>query len=128
MRVTNKKKANVCRIEDGRVQLPPSLDRSITEAGGLDEILSGLPRAELLEKEAAIHRALADPVRLRILHALKKCEMCPCVLKEITGQSDSKLTYHLHVLEAAGLITSTPLKKWSIVALTDMGRHRVRDD
>ena len=120
-----KKEEYECTVENGRTKLPPALDVSITKAGGLKAIVDGLPDGEILRKEASVHRALADPVRLRILHSLKGCEMCPCVLKEITGQSDSKLSYHLHVLEGAGLITSTPLKKWSIVALTDLGRDQV---
>ena len=127
MRAKKNEEGADCKVENGRLKLPPSLDKSIGDAGGLKAIMEGLPKDDVLRREASLHQALADPVRLCILHSIKDCEMCPCVLKEITGQSDSKLSYHLHILEGVGLISSTPMKKWSIIAMTDLGRVMIND-
>ncbi len=63
--------------------LPPK------EAGGRDGILSKLPTCESLKERAEVHQALSDPVRLRIVHLLGLSALCPCVLKDLTGLSDS---------------------------------------
>ena len=61
-------------------------------------------------------------MRVRIMYSLKRCTLCSCLLKEMTALSDSRLSYHLNVLEEAALIISKPQKKWRIYALTDRGR------
>jgi DNA-binding transcriptional ArsR family regulator len=61
--------------------------------------------------------AKADPVRLRILEALSVSDLCPCLLREITGVTDSKLSYHLRILENAGLARSRRSRNWRIYSL-----------
>ena len=84
-----------------------------------------VPRRENLGPEADFFHALSDPIRLQILHALLVLDLCPCVLKELTDLSDSKLSYHLNILEKAGLIASSPRKKWRIYMLTENGRSLI---
>ena len=67
------------------------------------------------------HQALSDPVRLRVLWALSKADLCPCILKQITELSDSKLSYHLSVLEKSGLISSRRTRNWMIYSITPLG-------
>ena len=87
--------------------------------------MEGLPDEDRLNSEADINQALSEPIRLRILYALNKCNMCPCLLKEMTALSDSKLSYHLNILEKANLIRSFPQKKWRIYTITEMGRTKI---
>lgn len=66
-----------------------------------------------------LNRACADPVRLKILSLLSAQPLCVCVIKEVIGIADSKLSYHLNVLRKAGLIDGEPQGNWIIYSLTD---------
>lgn len=112
-----------CCEADGKLNLPASIRDNLERIGGLDLLIEELPPLERFEGVSKVHQALSDPARLRILAALSRCDLCPCILKIIVSQSDSKLSYHLDVLEEVGLVRSIPEKKWRIYSLTDMGRE-----
>jgi protein-tyrosine-phosphatase len=57
-----------------------------------------------VERRAAIHAALGDPARLRIVDALALGDASPGDLAELTGLSTNLLAHHLHVLDTQGLI------------------------
>jgi protein-tyrosine-phosphatase len=63
--------------------------------------------ADDLARRAAIHRALADEHRLRIIDALQLSDRSPTQLQELTDLSSNLLAFHLDVLEEVGLITRT---------------------
>jgi len=111
-----------CCVINGKLNLPASILRQLDKAGGLKRIIDKIPSTNGLKAISSAHQALADAVRIRILHSLAQCDLCPCLLKTITGLPDSKLSYHLNVLEEAGLISSFPQKKWRIYALTEEGK------
>jgi ArsR family transcriptional regulator len=114
------KKSECC---PGRsIRVPEEIAKMVDEHGGLDNICAAVPETDRLQAEAAMHRAMSDKYRLIILHALSRCDLCPCLLKSITGLADSKLSYHLAVLEAAGLIGSRQNGQWRIYALTEVGK------
>ncbi|MCK5642373.1 MAG: winged helix-turn-helix transcriptional regulator, partial [Gammaproteobacteria bacterium] len=48
---------------------------------------------------------------------------CACMLKEVTGLPDSRLSYHLTNLKKAGLISGDKEKNWIIYSLTDRGEQ-----
>jgi len=81
-----------------------------------------MPEPKEITSEAAFHRALSNRTRLEILWAIKCCDMCPCVLKEFLKVQDSKLSYHLSVLEQTGLVESYRKKNWKIYTITELGR------
>ena len=108
--------------------LPKEVEADLRRAGGLDHIVDDLPEHNNLVADANLHRALANPTRLRILHSLVRCSLCPCILKEITELSDSKLSYHLNILEKVKLIESFPQKKWRIYVLTELGKSLIKDE
>ena len=58
------------------------------------------------EREADVLRALAHPVRLRIVDLLMGGELCVKRLEEIMGVSQSSVSQHLSRLRYAGLIES----------------------
>ncbi|QLH74597.1 MAG: winged helix-turn-helix transcriptional regulator [Methanomassiliicoccales archaeon] len=89
------------------------------------ELKKKLPDNEHLSNQAKLFQAMSDPKRLQILHALMRTDLCPCVLKDITGLSDSKLSYHLNILEGEGLIESSPRHRWRIYFITEKGRKEL---
>lgn len=105
------------------LELPSEVSRGIERAGGPSELARRLSSTEKLAAEARYHKSLSDVIRLRLLHALSVSEMCPCVLKQIASKSDSKLSYHLKVLESEGLITAKRIKNWRIYSITAKGRR-----
>ena len=62
---------------------------------------------ELYDEKAALLKALAHPLRLRIVHSLLKngCRRVSCI-EEHTGQSQSCISQHLTRLKAAGVVRS----------------------
>jgi DNA-binding transcriptional ArsR family regulator len=101
--------------------LPQEVREAISEIGGLDRLVSAIEPEEI-EKETDLHRILSDKTRLTILRAIRQCDMCPCVLKVLMNISDSRLSYHLTVLEEAGLVRSYKKKNWKIYSITEKGR------
>ncbi len=105
------------------MNLPEEMEESLNRHGGLAGVKRSIPGREELSSEAEVFHALSDPIRLQIMHALRAVDLCPCLLKEIAELSDSKLSYHLNILEKAGLIASSPRKRWRIYMLTPSGRE-----
>jgi ArsR family transcriptional regulator len=67
----------------------------------------GTGRREIpFESAADLLRALAHPVRLRIVDLLSNGELCVKRLEEILGVSQSSVSQHLSRLRYAGLIES----------------------
>jgi ArsR family transcriptional regulator len=68
--------------------------------------------AELL---AAGFKALADPVRLRLLSLIAAAPggtACSCDLEGPVGKTQSTVSHHLSLLADAGLITKEKLGRW----------------
>lgn len=64
---------------------------------------------------AAAFKALADPVRLRLLSliaAAPEGTACSCDLEAPVGKSQSTVSHHLSVLADAGLITKEKVGRW----------------
>jgi len=64
---------------------------------------------------ARAFKALADPVRLRLLSLIAAAadgEACSCDLEEPVGKSQPTVSHHLSVLADAGLITKRKAGRW----------------
>ncbi len=59
---------------------------------------------QLLEKIADRLKAMADPMRLRILHVLQAGERCVTDILREVGGSQANVSKHLSVLRRAGLV------------------------
>ncbi|MPZ54740.1 MAG: helix-turn-helix domain-containing protein [Acidimicrobiia bacterium] len=57
-----------------------------------------------VEERAAVHRALGDEHRLRLIDALVGCDRTPGELGSLTGMSSNLLAFHLRNLEGAGIV------------------------
>ena len=104
------------------MEIPDPIKEDIDEIGGLDEITRRIPGAPTIEKRSRIFKALADPLRLKIILLLEVQPLCACCIKELLDISDSKLSYHLSQLRDADLITGKQEKNWIIYRNTDPGR------
>ena len=58
-----------------------------------------------VERRAAVHAALGDPVRLQIVDRLVLADRSPVELQTELGVASNLMAHHLRMLEAAGLIT-----------------------
>jgi DNA-binding transcriptional ArsR family regulator len=59
---------------------------------------------QLLEKIADRLKAMADPMRLRILHVLQEGERCVTDILAEVGGSQANVSKHLSVLRRVGLV------------------------
>jgi DNA-binding transcriptional ArsR family regulator len=60
----------------------------------------------LHDKQAAVAKAMAHPVRIAVLENLKQGEQCVCDIAEAVGTERSNLSKHLSVMVNAGVLTS----------------------
>jgi ArsR family transcriptional regulator len=68
-------------------------------------LLDSITRSPDREKLAGIFKALAHPVRLKIIEHLKKVNCCICgEIVEILPLSQSTVSQHLKQLKQAGLV------------------------
>jgi ArsR family transcriptional regulator len=58
-------------------------------------------------------RAVAEPVRWRILSLLAVEDLCVCHLVEELGVAQSVVSHHLRVLREAGLVESERFRYWT---------------
>ncbi|OYN84559.1 ArsR/SmtB family transcription factor [Parenemella sanctibonifatiensis] len=71
---------------------------------------------EQAEQVALVVKALADPVRLRILHhiAASRCSsVCACHMPEVFGVTQPTLSHHLKKLVEAGLVDKEMRGRWA---------------
>ena len=57
-------------------------------------------------------KALAEPLRWRIVELLAAEELCVCHLVEELGASQPLVSHHLKALRAVGLVTSERYRQW----------------
>ena len=110
---------NECQEET--LPLPPEVEESLCRCGGIAGLTERLPENEVLRRESSLHRALADPIRLKILAMLFVQPLCVCVIKAVLDIADSRLSYHLGVLRKAELIAGEAQGNWIIYRLTADG-------
>ena len=72
--------------------------------------------SKLFAAELALgFKALADPVRLRLLSLIAAAPdgtACSCDLEEPVGKTQSTVSHHLSLLADAGLITKEKVGRW----------------
>ena len=106
--------------------IPREISEQLRACGGVDGLQQQIPSDEDLSVLSRCHNALSDPVRLKILYALRAQPLCVCVIKEIVSIADSRLSYHLNVLKTAGLIVGVQQGNWIIYSITDLGRTGIQ--
>jgi ArsR family transcriptional regulator, arsenate/arsenite/antimonite-responsive transcriptional repressor len=69
-------------------------------------------RSSPLDSLSRIHKALAHPVRSRILAMLRGGELCVCQLNAVIGLAPSTMSAHLGELKDAGLLAERKSGRW----------------
>ena len=82
---------------------------------------------ELLELVADRFRALADPVRLQILNALRRGERTVTELVEETGLGQANVSKHLQLLLALGFVTRRKEGLYAYYGLADQDVFKLCD-
>jgi DNA-binding transcriptional ArsR family regulator len=89
-----------------------------------ETLRTALPGSDALERRTARLRALGDPTRLRVAHALLAGdELCVCDLSWIVGSSQGLVSHHLRQLRSAGLVGSRRDGKLVMYRLSPDGRR-----
>ncbi len=70
----------------------------------VERVFAELPKEKLLLGATEIFKMLADPNRLRLLHALSQEELCVCDLAALVDVSDSAVSHQLRLLRNARLV------------------------
>ena len=71
-----------------------------------------------LKRLVGMANALADPIRLQIVHVLgQRADLCTCEIEGLLGLAQSKVSYHLKVLLDAGIILRERHGTWSHYSL-----------
>lgn len=68
---------------------------------------------------AEIFKALGDPTRIRILHALSQEELCVCDLAEVLEMNQSAISHQLRVLRNLRLVKHRKEGKMVFYSLDD---------
>jgi ArsR family transcriptional regulator len=79
---------------------------------------------EPLRPTVDLLKALAHPVRLRILALLRESEFCVCEVAEVLGLAPSTVSEHLTDLRRSGLVREWKIGRWVHVALADEAQAR----
>ena len=108
---------------DINISLPEGVEQSLCNCGGVNGLISLLPKDSDIEFLSSTYRALADNNRIKILTMLSIQPLCVCVIRAILEISDSRLSYHLSVLKKTGLIAGEQKGTWITYSLTDKGRE-----
>lgn len=90
--------------------------------------------AGVLDEDAAtelagVLKALADPVRLRLVSAIAAAEsgeVCACDLPELLGRTQPTVSHHLTQLVRAGLLDREQRGKWAWFRLRPDGLAALR--
>lgn len=63
-----------------------------------------MPQEDSFDRVIVLTKAIADPVRLRILYALAIESLCVCELSRLLDMSLPAISHHLKVLTLSGLL------------------------
>ena len=92
----------------------PAAQRCCAPAVGLDATLDA-------ERISVIARALAEPLRVKLLDVLRRSEqaVCQCELVALFGVQQSLLSHHVKKLVEAGLVSVERRHRWAYYSLSD---------
>ncbi len=68
--------------------------------------MRGQPTDELFERIAERLKALSDPTRLKILHAVENRELCVSDILALVGGSQANLSKHLTRMRTSGVLAA----------------------
>lgn len=72
-----------------------------------------------MESKVKILKALAHPIRLKIIDKLVDGELCVCKLNEDVEFSQSNLSQHLKILKEADILSSRKEGMWTYYRISN---------
>ena len=102
-------------------EIPAEALETISGQGGLEGLIAGMPDDAMIAEVRTFHHACADVNRIKILDMLRVQPLCVCIIREALGITKSKLSYHLKILQEAGMIAGTAKGTWITYELTEYG-------
>ena len=109
------------KIEIGDLmEIPEPIKCDLEKIGGINGLISIIPKADKIENVSKIFHGLSDKYRIQILLIIKKQPVCVCIIKEILKIADSKLSYHLSILKDCELIYGKQIGNWIIYYPTEL--------
>ena len=103
--------------------IPEPIKEQCESKGGIPGIVRKLPPNRVVEERSQMFRALGEPMRQKILLAVAEQPLCACLIRELLGISDSKLSYHHTILKEARLIKGKKDGIWVIYEATKKGNQ-----
>lgn len=92
-----------------------------------EALRAALPAPRATASTSARIKALADPTRLRIMHALELgAELCVCDLAWVIGSSQALVSHHLRQLRASELVDSRKDGKLVMYQATSTGHEMLQ--
>ncbi|MCE5187272.1 MAG: metalloregulator ArsR/SmtB family transcription factor [Planctomycetaceae bacterium] len=74
-----------------------------------------------MDREAKLFKALSDPLRLRLVTCMAAGgELCVCKLVDALAEPQFKVSRHLAILRAAGLVQARRQGTWMYYRLADV--------
>ncbi len=105
-----------------------AINHSTTEVVCCEPLLDGTLLAEEAEQLAAMFKALADPIRLRLLNVIAASgEGCACDFPAALGRSQPTISHHLRILVDAGLLEREQRGKWAWFRVREPQLNAVMD-
>ncbi|OPY55134.1 MAG: DNA-binding transcriptional repressor ArsR [Methanosaeta sp. PtaU1.Bin060] len=74
---------------------------------------------EAPEEDVEVFKAMADPIRFKILRLLMEGELCVCEIMTALKKPQSSTSHHLSILRESGLVKERRDGKWSYYRLAD---------
>ena len=82
-------------------------------------VFDRMPSDRAFEQMTLVLRAMADPVRARILYALTIEPLCVCEISRLLEMSMPAVSHHLRILTMSGLLTVRKEGKFACYYLQD---------
>lgn len=89
----------------------------LVDEGKVASVRSAAPGPDEVDRVAARFAALADPTRVRLLHALSLEELCVCDLSKVIGRSMPATSQQLRILREMRLVKFRSVGKLAYYSL-----------
>ena len=95
------------------------MSNSSAQTTSRERVDQALITPEISEQLAHTFKAMADPTRVRILHALSLAELAVCDLALLVGISESAVSHQLSLLRAMRIVRRRKLGRHVFYTLDD---------
>ncbi|MEM3341783.1 MAG: metalloregulator ArsR/SmtB family transcription factor [Thermoplasmata archaeon] len=105
------------------MKMPADVAEGLERIGGEEGLKKMIPNPLFMTMASSLFKALSDPVRVEILYLTSIHPLVVTTIRNITGVGDSKLSYHLSIMNRAGLISRRTESNWIIYSISHKGRR-----